>query len=812
MNRKEFREKLQEAVLLGDGAMGTMLNEAVPDALCPEALNLNAPEVVTQVHRAYAEAGSRIIQTNTFGGNPLKLKAYGMESATRQINETAVKLARQAASEGQMIAGGIGPTGKLMEPMGELSFDEAVACFTRQAQALIDGECDLILIETLSDLQEARAAVVAVKAVDPEIAIVCTMTFDAQQRTLTGADPETVATVLEGLGVDVLGANCGVGPDVMLSIIQRMRRVTDKPLAAQANAGMPVLRKGQAVYEMTPERMAPMALQLAEAGAAIIGGCCGTNPRHIGLFREAMAGHVPKRLAKPAFSKLAGASRMISIGPGMETPVIGENINPSARKVIRQALETDQLDSIVKEAVRQQDAGASLVDVNTGAPGVNQVGLMPRVIQRIQQVVSIPVAIDSTDPEVTEAGLKAARGKPLINSANGDPELLKSMVHLAVQYGAAMLCLTLDQNGIPEKAEERVAIAERMVEAALAGGMRREDIFIDPLTLTAGAQQSLVMETIRALEMIRERLQVRTVLGISNISHGLPARKPLNAAFLSMALGAGLDLPILNPCEPSYMQLLKASDVLTGKDVNAGFYIQASGSEGTGKKPDKIRPAAISSSQELEEIILSGEKERAANLVKELALEGWTSLGIIDRIITPALARVGDEYEAGRAFLPQLLMAAESAQAVFAAIRESLPGSQDSQRFGTVVMATVKGDIHDIGKNIVAVMLENNGFRVVDLGRDVTAETILETAEKEGAAIIGLSALMTTTMQEMKTVSDLMKYRGISTPLMVGGAVLSESYARQIGAVYASDAVQAVKTAKAIVASGGSPHKPPWNA
>ena len=823
MTREQLDNRLKKGILLGDGAMGTMLGDALAEAHCPEILNLKMPEKVKAVHEAYVAAGSDMIQTNTFGGNPLKLKAYGLETSLQQINEAAVRLAREAADEGRLVAGGIGPTGKLMAPMGDLSFDDAVACFYQQASVLAAAGCDLFLIETMSDIQEARAAVMGAKKA-ASLPVICTMTFDANGKTLTGSDPEQAATVLEALGVSVLGANCGIGPEVMVEVIRRMRRVTSLPLMAQANAGLPVLRGGQTCFEMTPDKMAAYIHEMVAAGANVIGGCCGTTPDHLAAFGAIARTLKPAVTPAGTMTKLAGTQVTLLVGPGCPTPMIGENINPTARKAIKEAYLSEVYEPIVEEALRQQEAGASVIDVNAGVPGIRQVEVMPRILQRIQQRVPLPLSVDATDPEVTEAGLKVIRGKALINSANGETALLEKMVDLAVAYGAALLCLTLDEKGIPEKAADRLAVARRMVETAVARGMRREDILIDPLTLTAGAQQELVLETLKALRMIRDELGVKTILGVSNISHGLPARKPVNAAFLAMALEAGLDMPIINPREPLYRQTVAAVDVLTGRDQKAGRYIKMAAAEPQtepwhqGTKASEKKEIGVTASQEtasaaaspvtadgqktssqrLYEKIAQGDTEGIASLVESLLNEGWTGLAIIEKVISPALGQVGDWYEDGTYFLPQLLMAAEATQEAFAAIKKILPGSDETSK-GTIVMATVKGDIHDIGKNIVSVMMENHGFRVVDLGRDVPAETIVTTAREEGAQLIGLSALMTTTMQQMERVAELLKEAGMTTPLMVGGAVLTPGYAESIGAVYAPDAVQAVKTAKRLL-------------
>ncbi len=792
---------LKKNLILGDGAMGTILNQRVSGVTCPEAVNFSHEGIIESIHRDYIEAGSMMIQTNSFGGSRIKLDAYGLSDDVISINRKAASIARKAAGELILVAGNIGPTGKLMEPLGELTFDSAVSFFEEQAKALAEGGCDVFLIETMADLQEAKAAVIGVKKA-ADLPVICTMTFDIQQRTLTGADPETVVTVLEALDVDVVGANCGVGPDLMVSIISRMRNVSDTPLMAQANAGLPRLVENQTIYDMTSDLMKDFIPQLIESGAAIVGGCCGTTPEHIGAFAAELKKLKPKAINRIDFSKLSGTDQTIYIGKGYRTPIIGENINPTSRKYLADAFRNNHTKPAVEEAEAQVLAGASVIDINTGASGVDQESVMPLTIKAVQKNIHVPISIDSSDERVSEAGLKVVRGKPLLNSTTAEAEKMEKMVKLAKTYGAALLCLTLDGSGIPETAEERYRIAEIMVRYALEQGLDQRDIWVDPLTLTAGAQQNLVMESIKAVQMIKERLGVRTILGVSNISHGLPERKGLTASFMAMALGAGLDMPIINPREPLFQLVRSGSDVLTGKDQNAKHYLyenrKKDKNEVTEEKP-RIKKETEASEPSLKEQILRGDADGIEHLIEDLLTGGMDGLEIINQMITPALEKVGAHYEDGTFFLPQLLMSAETAQKAFGILKEKLPQSASSY-VGTIVLATVKGDIHDIGKNIVSVMLENHGFRVIDLGKDVDPDLILRTALEESADMIGLSALMTTTMQQMAVVAEKIRDMDHPIPLLVGGAVLTEEYAKSIGAKYAPDAVQAVKKAKGIIA------------
>lgn len=799
-----LKDRLKQSIMLGDGAMGTMLNEGMKEATCPEAINMTNEKLVEHIHQQYVKAGSHMIQTNSFGGSRLKLDSYGLGDQVAAFNVKAASIARKVAGDKVLVAGNIGPTGKLMEPMGTLTFEEAVSTFHEQAKALVEGGCDLFLIETMADLQEAKAAVIGARMA-ANLPVICTMTFDIQERTLAGADPETVVTVLEAMEVDVVGANCGVGPDLMISIIKRMRQVSDVPLMAQANAGLPRLEESNTIYDMTPERMGTYVSSLINAGASVLGGCCGTTPEHIKIFSKELEMLRPNQPKPVLFSKLAGKDQTVYIGCGYRTPMIGENINPTSRKNLADAFRTLNPKLAVEEAKAQIEAGASIIDINTGASGVDQEAMMPLAIQAVQKAIRAPISIDSSDPKVIEAGLKAVQGKPLLNSTTAKPETLEQMVKLAKKYGASLLCLTLDSKGIPESAEERFNIAETMVNYAIQNGMNIRDVYVDPLTLTAGAQQSLVMESIKALQLIKERLGVKTVLGVSNISHGLPKRSGLTASFLAMALGAGLDMPIINPKEPLFQLMISGSDVLTGKDHNAKRYLEEnnlSGSEGVNNHQEiaSEKEKSKNPSVDLREKIINGETDEIESIIDVFLKNGNSSLDIINEMITPALEEVGAKYEEGEFFLPQLLMAAEAAQKSFVFLKEKLP-QNESQQIGTVVMATVQGDIHDIGKNIVSVMLENHGFRVIDLGKDVDADLIVKTALEEKADIIGLSALMTTTMQQMAVVAEKVKNKGMNVSLLVGGAVLTEDYAKSIGAQYAIDAVQAVKKAKQMLKS-----------
>ena len=834
MKRDEFKRYLDQGVLAGDGAMGTFLQAqgSLKAGDCPDVLNLTHPEVVRSVHGKYVEAGSRIIQTNTFSANKVKLDSFGLSDKVWEINRFGMELAKDAISSHSrhcLIAGTIGPTGQLLSPFGPLSFSEAERVFWDQARVLIEGGADILLIETMSDLHEAKAAVVGAKrAGGTSIPIICSFTYTRELRTLTGADPETVATTLEGLGVDAIGVNCGFGPDLAREVLKRQYKVTDRPLLVQPNAGLPILSGGKTVYPLGPESFAEYVESLVSAGANIVGGCCGTTPAHIRLVADILKDCKPLPRQKPGFSKSAGTARTIYIGDAFPTPVAGERINPTGRKNLAEALRRKEFHMVANEARNQVNEGASLIDVNVGLrlPEVQESDLMEGAVSAAQRGVSVPLMIDSSDVTTLEKGLQACRGKPILNSASGRRDHLEQVTDLAAKYGAALIGLTLDESGIPANPEGRLEIAGRIVETALTKGIRLEDIYIDPLTMTVGAGQDQLLVTLESLRLIKSNLGVKTVLGISNVSHGMPGRDWLNNTFLVMALGAGLDVAIVNPAQPGLWNVILAADVLTNKDRQAKIYLSAVSSKdhnglhkgpkglerypglAGGKREDESsRTLANHTIEDICDLLVHdltlGETDRIEGFVKSLVERGLSATYIIENCVISAMEIVGDEYQQGTLFLPQLLLAAEAAQRTFHMLRPYLEQGSEPYR-GKVVLATVKGDIHDIGKSIVSLLLQNHGFLVIDLGKDVDGELIVDVAISENADIIGLSSLMTTTMPEMAKVAELARSKGLNVPILVGGAVVTAEYAESIGAFYAPDANQAVKVAKSLLKGGGT--------
>lgn len=795
-------------IIIGDGAMGTLLQAKglLQGGGCPELLNRTHSQEILEIHRRYAQAGAQWLQTNTFGGSPFKLKAYGLEADTVELNARAVALAREAAPN-LPVWGDMGPSGQLMIPLGSRSLDEMIAGFYVQAKALDDAGVDVFLIETMADLQEAKAAVMAVRSLGPGRRIACTLTFEPGLRTLSGDDPETVAAVLQALGVDIIGVNCGFGPETMVEILNRFKAVSDRPLLVQPNAGLPILRNGETVFPSSPQEMGDYVPKLVAAGAQYIGGCCGTTPEHLQAMSRAADNLKPFPLKPLHFSTLAGFGETVVLSDQLPMRWIGERINPTARKKLAESLRAGAYESIALEAEEQIRAGASIIDLNVALPtaSTSEAERLQQLTLACQRRIRAPLSLDTPNPASMEPALKVVRGKPLLNSTNGDEEHLHAVCQLAATYGAALLGLTLDRQGIPSSAEDRLVIARRIVQTAESYGISRNDIYIDGLTLTAGASQALLPETLRLIRMVKQELGVRTILGVSNVSHGLPQRPVLNTAFLMMAMQAGLDAAIINPFQQDLALYSAAADVLTGRDQNSQHFIALSNQTPKSSHAISIQPtspqaettaavAAPDTLGQLQNEILYGSKEQIEPLIKALLQDSMPPLKIVNNGILPALSEVGERYDRKVYFLPQLLLAAEAAKKALAFLHPYLK-QEGAVSAGTVVIATVQGDIHDIGKGIVGLLLENHGFRVIDLGKDVANQLIIETALAEKADLIALSSLMTTTLPQMGLLCQTLRQRGLKIPVLVGGAIVNETYAQEIGAYYGADATDAVRLA-----------------
>lgn len=779
-----------------DGAMGTMLQKAgLAAGDFPEVNNFKNPDTVAGIYRQYIEAGAEIITTNTFSSNKFKMKdfEYGFEASIRK----GVAVAKSAVST-QKVALDIGPIGQLMAPMGMLSFEDAYQMFADQIKIGADAGADLVLIETMTDLYEAKAAVLAAKE-NCDLPVVCTLSFQKDGRTLSGADPLTAIMVLAGLGLDAIGVNCSLGPVEMIPIIEQFVRYANIPVIAQPNAGMPELVKGETVYNMGPEEFGVSIGKMAALGVSVFGGCCGTNPDFIKEAKKAVSCLEVVTVSPERITAVSSGSKSVVLGN--DVSVIGERINPTGKKKLKEALRTRNFDYILNEAVNQRNAGAEILDVNAGLPEIDEKEVMVKIVQEIQAVVDLPLQIDSTDPEVVEAALRIYNGKALVNSVNGEEKSLKAILPLVKKYGACVLGLTLDEDGIPETAAGRFAIAEKIVAAADTFGIKREDVLIDCLVLTASTQQPAVMETLKAVRMVKEKLGVKTILGVSNVSFGLPRRDILNSTYLAMALACGLDAPIINPLSGPMMDVVHSFRVLANMDSGSESFVAAYANT---QAPEAAASAAgpasgigtVSGQRTLKEIVIDGLRNEAAAETERL-LETEDPMKIIEGDLMPALDEVGERYEKGRIFLPQLMQAAETVKKAFDVIKSRISVSDKNGLIkGKIILATVKGDIHDIGKNIVKVLLENYGYQIIDLGKDVSPETVVETAKKEKVKLVGLSALMTTTVKSMEDTITALKREGVPCMVMVGGAVLTPEYADMIRADhYARDAQEAVRIA-----------------
>ena len=801
--RQDFLQAIGQRVLVLDGAMGTLLQErGLKAGQSPEELNLTMPEVVASVHRDYVAAGADIIVTNTFGGSREKLSHYGLEGRLTEINAAAVSIARAAAGESAYVAASIGPTGRFVEPVGDLTFDQMAAIFREQVRALIDAGADLLTLETFLDIKEIRAAIIAIRELSPRIPVIAMLTFDDNGRSVLGTSPEAAAITLEAVGADLVGSNCGLGVDGIYDILSAMRRVTRLPLISQANAGLPILKDGKTVFPGTPAEMTAYHDRMLALGVRVIGGCCGTTPAHIGAIKEALAGKEQvwcPQGPSAGTTFLSSRSSHVAIGGGSPVAIIGERINPTGKKGFAAELREEKVTYIRREAMEQVAAGATLLDVNVGTPGIDEPATMERAVFCVTGAVAVPLVLDSSSPEALERGLKAADGKVLVNSVSGEEKSLSRVLPLVKKYGAAVIGLTLDETGIPETAAGREAVAERIVAAAGQQGIGPENIVIDCLTLTVSAEQKRALETLKAIQSVKERLGVNTVLGVSNISFGLPARPLISSTFFAMAMAAGLDAAIVNPKEEPMMAAFRSAMVLLNRDPHAASYIDAY----KGAQPAGTAVGAAAAPQDirgrLAVAIINGEREQVVPLVEAALAEGLSPLQISNEGLLPGLEEVGRRFDKNIFFLPQVMLSADTMQTAFGRLKQELQGDQ-MVSLGRILMATVEGDIHDIGKNIVCTLLENHGFEVIDLGKNVPAARIVAEAQSRQVDAVGLSALMTTTMAEMENVLEQLRSAGIKTFTMVGGAVVTQEYADSIGAdLYARDALEAVARIRSLL-------------
>lgn len=768
--------QLGERVIVFDGGFGSELERRGLSGM-PEDLNMTHAEDIKAIYRAYSCAD--IVSANTFGLNRIK---YHGDYDLKEVAERAVENAR---ASGKTVFFDVGPTGMMMEPIGTLSFDEAYDAFAEVAKIsrdIVDG----YIVETFSDLYELKACILALKE-NSNKPVFATVTFDQTGRTLTGSTPEIVANTLEGLGVDALGVNCSLGPKELLPVVERLLKSTELPIIVQPNRGLPVLENGRTVYKLGVDEFEHYIEKMVEMGVSVIGGCCGTTPEFIERISRFSGAAVKRREVTPKTAVNSATAMTVIDG----VKICGERLNPTGKKALKEALIAENYDYLIDEAIKQQDAGADLLDINVGLPQLDEKRVMPEVIKKVQEYADLPIQIDSSDVDAIEAGARYCNGIPLINSVNGEEEVMAKIFPVAKKYGAVVLGLAMDKNGVPRTAEGRFEIAKRIIERAADFGIPRHKVMIDTLVVTASAEQSLVRETLEALRLVRT-LGVKTALGVSNVSFGLPNRPLLNRTFLAMAMTCGLNMPILNPLDGEMMGAVKAYAVLSGEDENSENYIEtykdftaASASYApTAKSGEKTAST-------LYECVKQGLKNRAEGLC-EAELREKDPMTVVNDVLIRALGEVGQMYESGKLFLPQLVSAAEAAKAAFSVVGRHLP--KDAETKGKVVLATVRGDVHDIGKNIVKVVLESYGYRVVDLGKDVPAERVVEAYKEHMPIAIGLSALMTTTVKGMEETISALRAADCSAKIFVGGAVLNAETAEKINAdYYTKDALEFAK-------------------
>ncbi|OKZ46725.1 MAG: homocysteine methyltransferase [Clostridiales bacterium 41_21_two_genomes] len=763
-----------------DGGMGSMLNLR-PGEL-PEKLNISDPDRVYRVHKAYADAGADIITANTFGANRLKYDNCD------ELVKAGVALAKKT---GKKVALDLGPTGKLLKPMGDLDFEDCVSIYADVVNAGKD-DADIVLIETMGDTYEIKAAMLAAKE-NCDLPIFVSMIFDEKGRLLTGADVKTACAVVEGLGADVIGFNCGLGPKQMIPLVEELEKYTSTPIMVNPNAGLPESVNGETVYNVDPDEFSDLMAQIADLGVSYLGGCCGTTPAHIKALIEKTKNIPDVPPSKKDFTFVTSYSQSVELGE--KSAVIGERINPTGKKLLKQALRDRDMDYILREGISQKDCGAHILDVNVGLPEIDEVEMLKSAVYELQSVLPTPLQLDSSDAVAMEQALRIYNGKPLINSTNGKEKSMHEIFPLAKKYGGVVVCLCLDENGIPETADGRIKVAQKIINTAAEYGIDKKDLIVDALAMTISTDTQNAIETLKAVDYIKHTLGVNTVLGVSNISFGLPNREAVNTAFYTLCLKAGLSACIINPKSQSMMNAYYSYNALAGLDENCTEYIESA---------VVIDVVADASNITLLDAIVKGMKEESAKCAKEL-LKTQNSLDIINEYIIPALDKVGDGFEKNKIFLPQLLMSADSAKAAFDEIKAHMIVNGNSQVKGEkIIIATVEGDIHDIGKNIVKVLLANYGFDVVDLGKDVKCETVLDETIKNDAKLVGLSALMTTTVPNMEKTIKLI-HENTDAKVFVGGAVLTKDYAKMINADwYAKDAMESVRIAQEFFTEGSN--------
>jgi 5-methyltetrahydrofolate--homocysteine methyltransferase len=796
--KNKIKTLLKKKILVLDGAIGTELQKrGMPAGVCPEIWCLENPHVIEEIHEAYRKSGSDIVYTCTFGANRMKLGQY-QRSDVKEINRELALIARRTAGEKDLVAGDIGPTGHFVEPFGDLGFEEAVGIFTEQAQGLIEGGVDLFVIETMMDIQEARAALVAVKELTDLFTIV-TMTFEKEGRTLNGTDPLSALITLQSLGADAVGCNCSTGPGEMVRFVERMRPYAAVPLVAKPNAGIPQLIGGKTVFTMGPHDFAAYADEFISTGVTMLGGCCGTSPDHIRELRTAVGERRPVAPVRKSVSAVSSSRSTVLFDKSAPITIIGERINPTGKTNLQKELLEGKITLVRQIAAQQEKKGADLLDVNVGMPGIDEEKTLGDIINLLSVTSRLPLVIDSSNVTAIERALRIYPGRALINSISGEKKKLRKLLPVAAKYGSMFIALPLTEKSVPATAKKRRKIIEEIYEAAKEYDFRKDDIIVDGLVMTASSNPEAPLEALKTIEWASSKFKCNTLLGLTNVSYGMPQRVWLNAAYIAMAIEKGLTVAIANPEVEEFMNVKAAGDVLMNRDRNAASYLARFTRGEQREKP--VAEAARSPYDKVSWSIYDGNKGEIEDTMREAMSSGLSASQIVHDVMIPAITTVGDWFDRKEYFLPQLIASAETMKRGLAYLEPYLKDDKSARETkGVILIATVQGDIHDIGKNIVSLMLSNQGFYVVDLGKDVPTERIISEIKQYRPSIVALSALMTTTMITMREVINAAQREGLECNFMVGGAVVTESYADEIGARYARDGVEAVKVAESIVA------------
>lgn len=817
MTKEQFQTLLNQKILVLDGATGTNLQKAgMPTGVCPEAWILEHPDVLVGLQTDYINAGSNIVYAPTFSGNRIKLEEYGWENDLESINERLVALSKEAVAKTgyrAYVAGNLTMTGRQLYPIGKLMPEELIDVYKEQIRCLVKAGVDLLVVETMMSLSEARAALIAAKETC-DLPVIISMTYNEDGRTLYGTNPETAVVVLQSLGADAIGINCSTGPEEMIPLVERMKKYANIPILAKPNAGMPELVDGETVYAMTPEQFAEYGRRLVEAGAGIIGGCCGTTKEHITALAQTVRLMEVPEVSKEKKRLLTSERQLLEIDINGGFLVVGERINPTGKKKLQAELREGTLDLVIQMAEDQEKQGAAVLDINMGMNGINEDEMMQKVIYEVTSTVNLPLCIDSSHVDIIEHALRIYPGRALINSISLEKEKFEKLLPIAKKYGAMFILLPLSDKGLPENMEEKKEIIHTIYDEAVRLGFTKEDIVVDGLVATVGANKNAALETLETIEYCKREMGLATICGLSNISFGLPERSFVNTAFLTMAIAKGLTMAIANPSQDLLMNAAFASDLLLNKEGADVRYIEnvkslsvaagtGQGKTGDGQKADEAAPAAggTSSHSKLYENVLKGNKRTMIEDVKAFLAEGNSPQSVIEEHLIPAINEVGVLFDQKKYFLPQLISSAEAMELAISHVEPLLPKAEQGEEMPTVIMATVEGDIHDIGKNLVVLMLKNYGYHVIDLGKDVPKEVIIETAIRENASIIGLSALMTTTMMRMKDVVEYAREKNVTAKIIIGGAVITQSFADEIGADgYSKDAAEACRLVERLLA------------